>query len=285
MRLLDEKFGAFLLVAGAILGFLLLKKHSAPKDYNEIRTTNIKPLPVQGPKQVALSAPAKTSPDANLLQARRNQNIAVLNGIVRVPTVPRANMLRVTIEPKPEAQWCKAGDFDLIKAVSSNTKEKVLTLSLESITKEGLRRHQSFTLGEITSDRAVTFEIPETDGAYGLYLCTDQGKKNSCASKQPIPTEIWSAPPDRVKKMAVDKIFYFQLLHVRDKTLNIIPSQAWGKNNLKQLKTKIGPWMGESEKALDKMDSLVARIQPMPARITNAKIEIPLPYNDLRCVQ
>ncbi|RYZ56646.1 MAG: hypothetical protein EOP07_12075 [Proteobacteria bacterium] len=240
--------------------------------------------PVSTAKEKIIVAPAENPSEKSRDAARKNYNLMVLNGITKVPAPIRNKKIRLSILPRPEAQWCKSGDFDLIKAIATNTKDKLITLSVESLKKGGVRKSQSFSLAEMTGKKAANFELPLTDGAYGLFLCTDQSKKGACGRKAAINPRIWSAGPAQIKKLAQDKVFYFQLLHVKDGSLNIIPSDSWGKANLAQLKERLGDWMGEDVDALEKMDALISKLQPMPARLADSKIEIPLPYNDLRCV-
>jgi hypothetical protein len=240
--------------------------------------------PMSNAKEKIIIAPAESPSEKSRDAARKNYNLMVLNGITKVPAPIRNKKIRLSVIPRPEAQWCKSGDFDLIKAIASNSKDKLITLSVESVKKGGLRKSQSFSLAEMTGKKAANFELPLTDGAYGLFLCTDQSKKGACGRKAAINPRIWSAGPAQIKKLAQDKVFYFQLLHVKDGSLNIIPSDSWGKANLAQLKERLGDWMGPDVDALDKMNALVSKLQPMPARLADSKIEIPLPYNDLRCV-
>ncbi len=275
--------GAWIFIALiGLIGFGLLRKYADKLPKAKLEQTN-GGLP-QGSKQAIIEAPAKPNVDNSFEQARRNYNIAVLNGITKVPSSSKGDKILVTIAVKPEAQWCKNGDFDLIKSLATHTKERLLTMSLEAIEKKGVSRSKSFNLGDLNGGQSASFEIPSTDGTYGLYLCSDQSRRYTCSKKKAIPTEIWTASPEKIKKLAVDKIFYFQLLHVKDGTVNIIPSDAWGKDNLRKLKANLGDWMGDDVAALDKMDSLISQLQPMPARLTKSKIEIPLPYNDLRCL-
>ena len=52
---------------------------------------------------------------------------------------------------------------------------------------------------------------------------------------------------------------------------------SWGKENLIKLKAQLEDWMGSDVAALEKMDKLITSLQPMPARLSESKIEIPLP--------
>ncbi|MES2744636.1 MAG: hypothetical protein V4655_04375 [Bdellovibrionota bacterium] len=281
MNLIDSKSGLFIVLIMVMLGFFIVKKSGNRLDVHKSSTESTSKTPVA--KQAIVSAPAKELDTAAVQNARRNFNIALLNGITTVPSVATGNKIRVLIQPAPEAQWCKTGDFDLIKSLAPNTNDKFVTLSLEAIGDKGVKRSQTYSLSDLNANRTMTFDIPVSDGAYGLYLCIDQSKKGGCANKQPIPTEIWSASPSKVKALAANKIFYFQLLHVKDKSVHIIPSQAWGKNNIRSLKSRLGDWMGDDVSALERMDELISKIRPIPARLADTRIEIPLPYNDLRC--
>ncbi|RZA27047.1 MAG: hypothetical protein EOP10_01540 [Proteobacteria bacterium] len=281
MNLIDSKSGLFLILIMGMLGFLIVKKSGNRLEIQKPSTQS--PVKTMVAKQAVIAAPVKELDTSAAQTARRNFNIVLLNGITKVPSVVTGNKIRVLVQPTPEAQWCKSGDFDLIKSLAPNTSDKFITLSLESIGDKGVKRSQTYSLSDLNANRTMTFDIPVSDGAYGLYLCMDQSKKGGCANKQAIPNEIWSASPSKVKALAANKIFYFQLLQVKDKTVHIIPSQDWGKNNLRSLKSRLGDWMGDDVSALERMDELVSKIRPIPARLANSRIEIPLPYNDLRC--
>lgn len=282
MKLLEGPSGLFIIILCIVGGIWMMRQNES--DLIEQASARMNKYQSAPAKEKIIIAPAETQSEKARDTARRNYNIMVLNGITKVPSVVRNNKIRVNVLAKPEAQWCKTGDFDLIKAIASNTKDKLITVSVESIKKGGVKVSQTLSLSDMIALQTVTFEVPADDGAYGLFLCTDQSKKGACGRKAAINPRIWSARPAQIKKLAQDKVFYFQLLQVKDGSLNIIPSDSWGKEHLKDLKARLGDWMGSDVEALEKMDALVSRLQPMPARLSESTIEIPLPFNDLRCV-
>jgi hypothetical protein len=282
MNLIDKRTGIFIILIVGMLAFFIARKSGSRVDSQrtQVETSVAEPPP----KQALIAAPAKPDEAEALKIARRNYNIVVLNGITKVPALVKNGKLSLSIQPKPEAQWCKGGDFDVIKMLAPNTQDKFITLSLESMTSENIKRVQTYSLSELNAGKSTSFDIPLDDEAYGLYLCIDQNRKGSCAKKQAVPAEIWSSSAKKMKGLAANKIFYFQLIQIKDKTAHIIPSQAWGKHNLRALKSRLGDWMGDDLSALERMDELVSKIRPMPARLAESHIEIPLLYNDMRCV-
>ncbi|MBC7661040.1 MAG: hypothetical protein H7249_15185 [Chitinophagaceae bacterium] len=283
MKLLEGQSGLIIILTVIISGYFYFRPHEPEMPATPI-ANRAAVAQIHAPKEIQIAAPSEVESLKTRETARRTYNLMILNGVTHAPSKSEGNKLILTIMPKPEAQWCKTGDFDLLKALASNTKDKMITLSVEALKKNGVRRAETLSLGEIANARGFRFEIPNTDGAYGIYLCTDQGKKGSCGRKAPINPHIWSAGPGQIKKLAQDKVFYFQMLEVKNGSVNIIPSESWGKDNLKKLKSQLGDWMGSDADALDKMDNLVSKLKPMPSRIAGDRIEIPLPYNDMRCM-
>ncbi|MBC7659263.1 MAG: hypothetical protein H7249_06100 [Chitinophagaceae bacterium] len=191
--------------------------------------------------------------------------------------------IKISLRPKAVAQWCKPGDLDLLRLIPTTNTEKIFLATLESFGRKEYKSVSPLSVNDIEKSLPLHMELPATDGDYGLYFCVDKGKSGACANKTLLASEIWRQSDEGMRKLAQDKIFYFQMLIVRSGSVMVVPSGNWGKDSRTQLMDSVDGLMNFDKENLEKADAIIQKLRPSPAGIVGKSIQVPFPYNNGRC--
>jgi len=268
----------------AVAFFFPYDKLSKPKPVVEvIPVTAMTSAPA--PAAAKPQAPHESMPNAALIQKRREEsNSAVYNGLKEIKTITDGSSLKISIRTKTEPKSCQAGDFDLIKSLVNNVNDKIFLLSLEKL--RGRSEKPTTTrlnLFEIMKGDLHTFTLPkpETAQEYGVYLCIDTEKTNSCNQKAALNVKDWNKVINRPKLPS--NILYFQLLTTKNSRTYLIPVEKWSSSAIASMKDNLKGWLSRPEETLELTAALMTNLGSLPGQVNEGNLEIPLPYRDPRC--
>ncbi|RZA27009.1 MAG: hypothetical protein EOP10_01725 [Proteobacteria bacterium] len=245
-----------------------------------------RPVPPQ--KAQVIEAPAQISTSTAAGEAKVNTqkklyNLLVVSGLVEIPTKAKGDLLEAQIIPTPDDSACRTGDFDLMKRLAKNPNVKFLSLSVESIGNNKLRKQEAYSLIDLLAKKKNLAVFSPADGAYGIYICTDNSGKGYCSKKEPMNKKVWDAVNRGNKSAADDRILYFQMLYMKDSKLYLVPSDGWGSDALSKLQNRLREIMGDDVEHLRYMNRLAAAIQSISGRVSRSALELPLGYLGDKC--
>ncbi|RYZ89431.1 MAG: hypothetical protein EOP04_06850 [Proteobacteria bacterium] len=271
-----------------IIGFLILRKRSIEKPVAPAENRVAAVSPVLPRKTQLIEAPAQISSSSSkendkLTKQKTLYNLLVVSGLVEIPTKAKGEALEVQIIPTPDDSACRTGDFDLMKRLAITPSTKFLSLSVESIGNNRLKKQEPYSVLDLINKKTNSVLLPPSDGAYGVYICTDNSGKGLCSRKEPMNKKIWDAVNGGNKSAANDRILYFQMLYMKDSKLYLVPGDDWGSEALSKLQNRLRQIMGDDVEHLRYMNRLAAAIQSMSARVSSSALELPLGYLGDKC--
>ncbi len=271
-------------ISGILIAFFFpygkyttIVKKVAPTPIAAVRSVPVadtRPSPAPEPLQGAVEIQRK----------REEVNNAIINRLKEIRTVADNASIKIKIRIKPEAKSCQIGDFDFIKSLVHDGKNKVFLLSVEKL-RGRLVKPSSIRLSlfDILKSENHEFAMPKLENAqeYGVYLCIDPGQSNTCNQKAALNSKDWNKVINHSK--LPENIVYFQLLTTKSSSAYLIPTNKWGSSAIREMTVKLKPWLSKPEDSLELTASLMEKLGSLPANVENGDLEIPLPFRDPRC--
>lgn len=285
----QSNLGALIVIgAGILVVFLLFKERNSgqiadAKNSRSVSKEEVLAIEQNLPSEAPLNP--SNSRQEGLQEQMRIFNTKVLTGLKEIPVTKRGKDLKLMIRTKAEAQWCRTGDFDLLKSLVDDSNKKIFLLSVEALYpgNEKVVSSQSLSLLEILKGKPIDFVIPlETKARdYGIYLCLDSKHSKECSSKSVLAGNQWDAVVADGKSS--DKVLYFQSFSTRADKAYLIPSSDWGDAAISTLVNDLKPTMEDSSRSLNILATMMKRLGSLGAIPAAPVLEIPLPYRDPRC--
>lgn len=219
------------------------------------------------------------------IQRKRDEyNSLIVNRLKEIKTSEQGDRLTITMRTRAEAKGCRSGDFDIIKSLVNDGSDKVFLLSVETLKGKGARPSNTrMNLFDILKGDTHEFTIPKLEAAqeYGVYLCLDPDRQNSCNQKPALATKDWNNALGRAKLPS--KTLYFQLITAKASKAYLIPVDKWGSAAITDMKKTLKPWLSKPNETLEQTALLMSKLGSLPAEVNDGNLEIPLPYRDPRC--
>lgn len=260
------------------------------------------------PTHMAAEAPVQPSAKGNQVQVLANNQPPVdvkkyqedLNreraqfararelGLKTLPLKNQGDTITIPLSFVPEKVWCQGGDLDTMKYASRNEHAKDFIITLEGIDRGGKNPFLRTSLDELQKGVNASFTIPRPKEAtaFGVYICTDTRKDNSCQRKSMLShaklSEQLAENPDKAR--GEDRVFFFQNLVIDGKSVEAYRTDDLSNEFQKTITghlTKKGLSASEVQKAIKTNLTL----KSAPPDIRKDRIVMSLPYNDPRCVQ
>ncbi|WP_141731962.1 hypothetical protein [Oligoflexus tunisiensis] len=209
-------------------------------------------------------------------------------GLKTLPLKPRGDTISIPLSFVPQKIWCQGGDLDTIKYATKNDRAKDLLITLEGIDRGGKNPFVRTSLQQLTQGANYTFTLPRPSEAtaYGLYICSDSQKENSCQRKNlqthASLSEQLAENPDAAR--AADRIFFFQNLVIDGSRV-----EAWRTDDFShEFQRSISNHLlkkGLSASEVQTAWKTSSTLKSAPIAIRKDRIVLSLPYNDPRCLQ
>jgi hypothetical protein len=282
----------------AILGILILAivvvlfrgKGSEPT-----RMAAEAPLAMESGKRQEVQVLSNNQPTVDILKYQEELNRERARfaqarelGLKALPLKNRGDKVTIPISFVPEKVWCQGGDLDTMKYASRNDRAKDFLITLEGIDRGGKNPFVRVSLDELYKGANFNFTIPKPKEAtaYGLYICTDSRKENSCQRKSMQThsklSEQLAENPDKTR--AEDRVFFFQNLVIDGRSVETYRTDDFSHDFQKSVSghlTKKGLSASEIQTAWKTNSTL----KSAPVDIRKNRIVLSLPYNDPRCLQ
>lgn len=283
----------YLLLGVLVLGgvFLFIRGKGAP----DSTSMPAESTPGTGGKSTQVQVLANNQPTVDVrkyqddLNRERAQSAQIRElGLKSMPLKTQGDTVSIPLVFEPTKVWCQGGDLDTMKYASKNDRAKDFLISLEGLGRGGKNPFVRTSLEELYKGATYTFTIPKPKQAtaYGLYICTDSRKENTCQRKSMEThaklSERLAENPDKVR--AEDRVFYFQNLVIDGKNVEAYRTDDLSNGFQRSITghlSKKGLSASEVQTAL-KTNST---IKSSPLDIRKGKIVLSLPYNDPRCIQ
>jgi hypothetical protein len=209
-------------------------------------------------------------------------------GLKSLPLKNQGDTITIPLSFVPEKVWCQGGDLDTMKYASRNEYAKDFIITLEGIDRGGKNPFLRTSLDELQKGVNASFTIPRPKeaNAYGVYICTDTRKDNSCQRKSMLShaklSEQLAENPEKAR--GEDRVFFFQNLVIDGKSVEAYRTDDLSSEFQKTITghlTKKGLSASEVQNAIKTNLTL----KSAPADIRKNRIVMSLPYNDPRCIQ
>ncbi|RYZ90075.1 MAG: hypothetical protein EOP04_05045 [Proteobacteria bacterium] len=268
--------GKILLAIIVVLGFVLKHNFQRNKLPTESKIT-VSKSSIEAPNRIA--SPQPSAQLESTARSVRNHNLIILSGVSPLPVVRKKDNITLELSASLEPRRCQLGDFDFMKSAVSDVQMKNFILSIESLDQKDFTGAYTLSLEDMIKSKSYSFKLPLGNGAYGVYLCGAAANGKSCARSAPFADKntVWQ------KTARNDKMFYFQLIVVKDDSLYLVPSERWGQQDIDKLRGQVGSWMDLSSKSLERMAALNSKIRSLPLDSAKQQVHIPLPYRDSAC--
>ena len=169
------------------------------------------------------------------------------------------------------APLCDLGEIDYIKADLDRLKESKLLLTVEPIFSSASTPPLyaiPVTLKQIRTGFDINFTFPYTEKAehYGIYLCSDVDKKNSCHGK---PLADYGALPTSIGSQ--DRVHFFSYFMIQEDAIEILNNSV-SPGTQEELRTylkTLQPPMPDSE-----IESVVATVASLSKQMQQRSAQI-----------
>ncbi|MDQ3230196.1 MAG: hypothetical protein M3Q07_00100, partial [Pseudobdellovibrionaceae bacterium] len=185
------------------------------------------PPAVEGQVNPVQVLPSHQSPvDVRKYQDELNQQRAQFAqarslGLKSMPLKNQGDTVTIPLVFAPNKVWCQGGDLDTMRYGAKSDTNKEFLITLEAIGRGGKNPFVRTSLKELQKGVSYSFTIPKPKDttAYGVYICTDGRKENSCQRKgiethSQASTELAEDPN---KARSEDRVFFFQNLVIDSK--------------------------------------------------------------------
>lgn len=209
-------------------------------------------------------------------------------GLKSLPLKNQGDTITIPLSFVPEKVWCQGGDLDTMKYASRNEYAKDFIITLEGIDGGGKNPFIRTSLNELQKGVNASFTIPRPKEAtaYGVYICSDSRKDNSCQRKSMMGhaklSEQLAENPEKAR--SEDRVFFFQNLVIDGKSI-----EAYRTDDLSnEFQRTITDHLTNKGLSASKVQAAVKTnliLKSAPADIRKDRIILSLPYNDPRCVQ
>lgn len=209
-------------------------------------------------------------------------------GLKSLPLKNQGDTVTIPLSFVPEKVWCQGGDLDTMKYASKNDRAKDFIITLEGIDRGGKNPFVRTSLDDLYKGGSFSFTIPRPKEAtaYGLYICTDSRKENSCQRKSMQTharlSEQLAENPDKTR--AEDRIFFFQNLVIDGKTVEAYRTDDFSNEFQKSISGHLNR-KGLSASEVQTAWKTNSILKSAPVDIRKDRIVLSLPYNDPRCVK
>ncbi len=209
-------------------------------------------------------------------------------GLKSMPLKDKGDTITIPLAFVPEKVWCQGGDLDTMKYASRNDRAKEFIITLEGIDRGGKHPFVRTSLEELYKGVNYSFTIPRPKEAtaYGLYICSDSRKENSCQRKSMMShaklSEQLAENPDKTR--AEDRVFYFQNLVIDGKSVESYRTDDFSNEFQKSISGHLLK-KGLSASEVQAAWKTNSTLKSAPVEIRKDKIVLSLPYNDPRCIQ
>ncbi|HET9238490.1 MAG TPA: hypothetical protein VFO10_14615 [Oligoflexus sp.] len=209
-------------------------------------------------------------------------------GLKSLPLKNQGDTITIPLSFVPEKVWCQGGDLDTMKYASRNEQAKDFIITLEGIDRGGKNPFMRTSLDELQKGLNASFTIPRPKEAtsYGVYICSDSRKDNSCQRKGMLShaklSEQLAENPERAR--GEDRVFFFQNLVIDGKTVEAYRTDDLS-NEFQRTITGHLTKKGLSASDVQKAIKTNLTLKSAPADIRKDRIVFSLPYNDPRCIQ
>jgi hypothetical protein len=209
-------------------------------------------------------------------------------GLNTMPLKNRGDTVTIPVAFVPEKVWCQGGDLDTMKYASKNDRAKDFLITLEGIDRGGKNPFVRVSLDQLYKGANFNFTIPRPKEAtaYGLFICTDSRKENSCQRKSMQThaqlSEQLAENPEKTR--AEDRVFFFQNLVIDGRTVETYRTDNFSQDFQRSISghlTKKGLSASEIQTAWKTNSTL----KSAPVQMRKDRIVLSLPYNDPRCLQ
>jgi hypothetical protein len=284
--------GSYLaLGALALVVVLALTRENSKPEYLSVEVDT----PTRGARAEAVPPLSNQSPtpDVRKYQEELNRQRAQLAqarelGLKSLPLKPQGDTISIPLSFIPQKLWCQGGDLDTIKYATKNHRARDLLITLEGLDRGGKNPFVRTSLQQLSKGVNFTFTLPRPREAtaYGLYICSDSQKENSCQRKNlqshASLSDQLAENPDKAR--AADRIFFFQNL-VIDKSR----VESWRTDDFSQeFQRSISSHLlkkGLSAADVQTAWTINSTLKSAPLTIRKDRIVLSLPYNDPRCLQ
>jgi hypothetical protein len=209
-------------------------------------------------------------------------------GLKSLPLKNQGETLTIPLSFVPEKVWCQGGDLDTMKYSAKNDRAKDFIITLEGINRGGKNPFIRTSLEELYKGVNTSFTIPKPKEAtaYGLYICSDSRKENSCQQKTmqshaKLSEQLAENP---AKAKTDDRIFFFQNLVIDGRSIEAYRTDDFSQEFQRSISNHLVR-KGLSASEVQAAWKANSTLKSAPVDIRKDRIVLRLPYNDPRCIQ
>ena len=279
----------YLVIGGAIvLVFLFFKNRYKRQIPAEIeRTQQVAPAPVNQPLIID-SKKEQDQSQAQFLKQRTDYMKREKLGIQRIP-LNSGGEVKLSVELRPKAIWCQAGDLDMMRRVIDDSEAKEIILSLESVKGDELAKPVRLSLAELYKGVKTTFALKGIAATSNenvfLSICSDRRKKNQCHGLKVVDLNQVNVSVQKLKKgnnLKGDYLFYFQNFFIAKGELVTYRSDDYSK----KYRDEVEAYLKKEAVQVGNFDSNWKKgqaIRSTPIAVEGKVLVINLPHNDPKC--